>query len=36
MLRGELFLLLDESLQGRIGDSTVQYDPDMGFMIQKG
>ena len=36
MLHGELFLLLDESLQGRIDDSTVQYDPDMGFMIQKG
>ena len=36
MLHGELFLLLDESLQGCISDSTVQYDPDMGFMIQKG
>ena len=34
-LRGELFLLLDEQLQARLGDYIMQYDPEQGLRYRK-
>ena len=34
-LRGELFLLLDEHLQVRLGDYFLQYDPEYGLRYWK-
>ena len=34
-LRGELFLLLDEHLQARLGDYVLQYDPEYGLRYWK-
>lgn len=34
-LRGELFLLLDEHLQARLGNYILQYDPEYGLQYWK-
>jgi hypothetical protein len=35
LLRGELFLLLDESLQAELGGDTVAYSETVGFFVEK-
>jgi hypothetical protein len=36
LLRGELFLLLDESLRAKLGGKTVAYSEDIGFYVEEG